>query len=433
MILTRSKVMKKTKLRIATETEFYEAVRRKDIAKISDLIDEIDMFGGREEGVTFPLMYALFYANAKILGYILNVNPQWLEEKDINSRSLLMMLVDRNDYVRAEWLVKMGADVNVRDMYGRTPIISAALKGNWQMVKMLARSNADTKHKDNMGRNAEWIVRKSGVADWENMLMTKQEVETEAIFRRFLFMDTSTAEKELSFDNIYLLDKNGHSMIYYAIAQNSIELVSIVLDKGLSIDYKDADGNTPLFYAIIIGNCEMTSYLIDRGANINAVDNLGRTPIFYALTHLGEFGCKLTKTLIDAGADVNPIDKFGETPLIFSIMCGFAGNEDFGKIKLFLDKGGIFSANANSGRTILHYAVMRALQNKEYFVIDLIRMIMDNGGRADMLDNKGKTPMDYVENYYNNFDEIQILSDEKKFMKLLRRTLRKRWFLGIFR
>jgi len=54
----------------------------------------------------------------------------------------------------AEYLIKAGADVNVRDIQNRTPLMFAAKTGDLTILKMLIDNNADLNAVDTTGRNA---------------------------------------------------------------------------------------------------------------------------------------------------------------------------------------------------------------------------------------------------------------------------------------
>jgi ankyrin repeat protein len=69
-----------------------------------------------------------------------------------------------NDYRRAmRYLVALGADLNVRNDEGRTPLMNAAIEHKLFPVKALIALGADVDAKDNSGRTAlaHAVARKS--------------------------------------------------------------------------------------------------------------------------------------------------------------------------------------------------------------------------------------------------------------------------------
>ena len=56
-----------------------------------------------------------------------------------------------------EYLVKLGADINIKNKQGYTPLMLAVMKSNIDMVRGLLDAGADTKLVDNKGRDAKKI------------------------------------------------------------------------------------------------------------------------------------------------------------------------------------------------------------------------------------------------------------------------------------
>lgn len=76
------------------------------------------------------------------------------------------------------------------------------------------------------------------------------------------------------------------------------------------IDFVDKDGRTLIFYAILQGNFEAVKILINNNAELNLKDNNGWAPLHYAVN---EYHPVIVEHLIKNGADINAKDKFGNT------------------------------------------------------------------------------------------------------------------------
>jgi len=110
-------------------------------------------------------------------------------------------------------------------------------------------------------------------------------------------------------------------MLYHG---RDITLTKTYIEEGDDVNCKDDKGNTPLYYAKNIYNVML---LIKKGANVNEKNNKGRVALHQAVnlwqwkkrklmqpTQLANLE-SIIKFLIENGADVNLTDCDGETPL----------------------------------------------------------------------------------------------------------------------
>src|SRR5207249_8391487 len=83
---------------------------------------------------------------------------------------------------------------------------------------------------------------------------------------------------------------------------------------------KNSIACTPLVYAIIQQDLPMVRLLLKRGANPNCKDQVNRTVYEYAIHP--KMSVEMLATLIDAGADINALDQGVWTPLIMASRVG---------------------------------------------------------------------------------------------------------------
>jgi hypothetical protein len=69
-----------------------------------------------------------------------------------DKKTLLMMVVEKNDYKKTELLLKYGAYPNKQDMDGNTALFSAVQQGNDMLVNLLLTHGADPCIKNNQGK-----------------------------------------------------------------------------------------------------------------------------------------------------------------------------------------------------------------------------------------------------------------------------------------
>lgn len=96
---------------------------------------------------------------------------------------------------------------------------------------------------------------------------------------------------------------NSYSFLACAVQNDDKEIVSKLINQGVSVNQKDQEGDTPLHF---VKSIAMAKFLLDKGANINAQGEYRYSPL-----HLVK-SPDLAKYLIERGADVNAKD-LGDT------------------------------------------------------------------------------------------------------------------------
>ena len=86
-------------------------------------------------------------------------------------------------------------------------------------------------------------------------------------------------------------DKNNNYIISYAVINNRLDIIKLLIKKGAKIDILDSDDRTILYYPIKYGYNNILDYLLEInkeliGVNIiNIRDKAFKTPLHYAITN----------------------------------------------------------------------------------------------------------------------------------------------------
>ena len=64
--------------------------------------------------------------------------------------------------------------------------------------------------------------------------------------------------------------RQNQSLLHQAAQTDSVELIELLIDKGIDVNVKNRTGQTPLHLACRSGNKEVVELLIDKGADVNA-------------------------------------------------------------------------------------------------------------------------------------------------------------------
>lgn len=207
---------------------------------------------------------------------------------DINARetesgySLLHFAVIQGDLKVVKALLDAGANPNVQDNKGRTPLFSS---NNVDIIKMLLESEADPDSPSPNGYTRLHIAIQDGKDNIVTVLLNAKA-------------------------NPNLQTDWGEASLHFAVkkSNSSKNIVKMLLDNGaqpnLQIKYL---GKTPLYIAVEHKvDKDIIKMLLEAGANPNIKNTHGETPYYVAMTQKNDI---IEEMLINAGAVV-PLDSY---------------------------------------------------------------------------------------------------------------------------
>jgi ankyrin repeat protein len=188
-------------------------------------------------------------------------------------------------------LIQQGADVNVTDNNGVTPLHSAVLRDHREIVKILLNAGAHVNVTDNDGYTPLLSA----------VLMGYREIVK-------ILLDAGS--------DVNAVDNDGATPLHWAASENYLEVLKMLLHAGANLNPVDNNGATPLYWAVLMDHREIVKILLDAGADANVVDNDGATPLHWAAS---KNYLEVLKMLLRAGANLNPVDNQGRTPLLDAV------------------------------------------------------------------------------------------------------------------
>ena len=184
-------------------------------------------------------------------------------------RTLLFEVLKRynnkpEEFLRlAEFLVKNGADVNMADNDGETPLYYAARyhrKSETRIIDFLLKNNADVKVIKNNGYT---IILQLSYDDNPDMDLIKRFIKLGA--------------------PLNVSSESYHSPLTSAIKHEHPDLAMLLIESGADVNLKDGCSQYPLSMACKQGDLKLVKLLLSKGANTNVKDNENYTPLHHAI------------------------------------------------------------------------------------------------------------------------------------------------------
>jgi len=262
---------------------------------------------------------------------------------------VLVDAVRRGDVQEVARLLAAGADPNVRDPDGETPLHIAAEQCRADLAELLLRHGADPNAKNVRGETP--LHR----AVWERC-----GAVVELLLRRGADPNAR--------------DADGETPFHKAVSVGDVALVELLLKHGADPNARDKEGWTPFHHA---GRVELVELLLRYGADPNARTDAGVTLLHSAAI---SGNVKLAEILLSRGADPNARAADGATPLHIATgkLRTYPQEEvchpDF--VRLLLSYGADLNIRDGDGRTPLHYAARDGC-------VEVVRILLAAGAVPD--------------------------------------------------
>ena len=236
---------------------------------------------------------------------LLDAGHAEVDSPESDGTTALHWAVHRDDLVAVELLIGTGADVNVTNDYGVTPLYLACTNGSADVVARLLDAGADPEART-AGETALMTAVRTGSVDIVEVLIANGA-------------DLGATQRE-----------SGQTLLMTAAAEMHPAVVRLLLAQGADLHARSIVGFTPLTFAVRAGDLESVKLLIAAGASANerlpvaragpgvadpgdadADEPAGTTVLVLAIVNAHY---ELAAYLLEQGADPNA-DSEGQTPL----------------------------------------------------------------------------------------------------------------------
>ncbi len=212
-----------------------------------------------------------------------------IEMRNDSGMTPLLVAFLSDDYSLASFLLENGADINARDYYGMTPVLAAAMLNNATLTSLAIEHKANILAKDINGLtplmffvfsgnlHAIELIVKYDKASVNSIDNNKNSPVVMAVCRGDKRMTQKLIEHGANLNSRY-----SKKALNIAVYSGNLDLAAILLQNGARVNAKDINGVPPLIVAVSKNDYATAKFLIENGARINVKDSSGFTPLDYA-------------------------------------------------------------------------------------------------------------------------------------------------------
>ncbi len=217
------------------------------------------------------------------------------EEKPTKNRELFDAAV-LNDIAKVRTQLKNKADINISykmpivaggETDDWTPLASAALNGNLEMVKLLVKEGAWINYLNGDIRNALWHGTSSGNISVVKHLLEKGAyvnnsdiANTTPLMKAAINGDSEIVRLLIGFKaNVNMKHKDGDTALMFAVANGHSDIAKILINAGADLDASNKQGITALIICAVENNIDVAKLLIMNKANTEIKTDFGKTAL----------------------------------------------------------------------------------------------------------------------------------------------------------
>nr|XP_034330634.1 uncharacterized protein LOC105344498 isoform X7 [Crassostrea gigas] len=283
-------------------------------------------------------------------------------------------------------LLSNGADINLCNKNGATPLYIACQNGHNSTVQLLLSNGADLNLCDEDGTSPLFVACQNGHNSTVKLLLSngadinlcREDGVSPLSIACFNGHDSTVPLLLSNGADINLCLKDGTSPLYIACQNGHNSTVQLLLSNGADIILCIEDGTSPLSVACFNGHDSTVQLLLSNGADINLRNKNGATPLSLACFNGHNSTVQL---LLSNGADINLCLKDGTSPLYIACQNGHNST-----VQLLLSNGADINLCREDGTSPLSIACFKGHNST-------VQLLLRKGADINLCLKDGTSPL----------------------------------------
>ncbi len=284
----------------------------------------------------------------------------------------------------AELLIKLGADVNVRQEDGGTPLHVAVTLGRVELTELLLDNGADVNAKNHGGATpASGLYLPWGMLRFMTSMfdidLKQEEVEAGRKEVAELLRNTNSTEPQ-----------GAANEVWEAAFTGDLKKVEKAIADGLDVNSRNPQSGDPLlFIASLMGHTDIMEFLLKKGADVNGVNRDGNTTL-HAAAFLGR--TEAAKLLLKHGVDVHVRNHSGGSAMDNTTLDWGITQAILNVIQIEVDRKEVETGRAEIAKLIAAYEKNNPSQSQNLWKaaadgdLPAIKTALENGSDIEALD-----------------------------------------------